>query len=68
MRREYAVTYTIERTQTAQVTVQVTALNEDNAEDLADDEYHTDSLVDKIDDDEWTTTNESIENTEVQEI
>jgi phosphosulfolactate synthase (CoM biosynthesis protein A) len=36
MRSEYAVTYTIERTQRATVTVQVTARNEDDAEDQAD--------------------------------
>ena len=68
MRKEYSVTYTIERTQTAQVTVQVTARSEDDAEDQADNEYDTSDLVEKIDDDEWKTTDESIECTEAQEI
>jgi hypothetical protein len=67
MRREYSVTYTIERTQTARVTVQVTARSEDDAEDEADNKYDTSELVEKIDDDEWTTTNETIESTEAQE-
>jgi hypothetical protein len=67
MRKEYAITYTIERTQTATVTVQVTARDEDDAEDQGDEAYDTDELVEKIDDDEWTTTNETIQGTEVEE-
>jgi len=68
MRREYAVTYTIERMQTATVTVQVTARNEDDAEDQAEEAYSTSDLVEKIDDDEWNTTNETIEEVEAQEV
>ena len=68
MRKEYAVTYTIERTQTATVTVQVTARSEDDAEDEANNEYSTSDLAEKIDDNEWRTTNETIEETEAQEI
>jgi hypothetical protein len=68
MRREWAVTYTIERLQIARVTVQVTARDEDDAENQADEAYDTDDLVNKINDDEWRTTNETIESTEAQEI
>jgi hypothetical protein len=68
MRREYAVTYTLERTQTVEVTVQVTARDEDDAENQADEAYDTDDLVNKVTDDEWRTTNETIESTEAQEI
>jgi hypothetical protein len=68
MHKEYEVTYTIERTQTATVTVKVTARSEDDAEDEANSEYCVSDLADKIDDDEWTTTNETIEETEAQEV
>ena len=68
MRREYAVTYTLERTQTVEVTVQVTARDEDDAENQADEAYDTNDLVNKVTDDEWRTTNETIESTEAQEI
>ena len=68
MRREYAVTYTIERLQIAEVTVQVTARHEDDAEDQAEEQYSIDELVEKINDDEWKTTNETIEKVEAQEI
>ena len=69
MRSEYSVTFTIERTQTTEVTVQVTARNEDDAEDIACDEYEIDSLIERVDsDDEWKTTNEDIRGTEAQEI
>jgi phosphosulfolactate synthase (CoM biosynthesis protein A) len=68
MRREYAVTYTIERVQRATVTVQVTARNGDDAEDQADEAYSTEELVEKIDDDEWDTKHEEIIETEAQEI
>jgi hypothetical protein len=68
MRREYAVTYTLERTQTVEVTVQVTARDEDDAENQADEAYDTDDLVNKVTDNEWRTTNETIESTEAQEI
>jgi hypothetical protein len=68
MRREYAVTFTIERMQTVEVTVQVTARDEDDAEDKAYDEYEVDSLVEKADEDEWKTVNEDIRKAEAQEI
>jgi hypothetical protein len=68
MRREYAVTYTLERTQRATVTVQVTARDSDDAEDQADEAYDTSDLVDKLDESDWDTTNETIEETEAQEI
>lgn len=68
MRSEYTVTYTLERMQRATVTVQVTARDEDDAENQADEAYDTDDLVNKIDDDEWQTLNEEITGTEAQEI
>jgi len=68
MRREWAVTYTIERLQRATVTVQVTARDEDDAENQADEAYSTEELIEKIDEDEWTTENEEIQETEAQEI
>jgi hypothetical protein len=69
MRREWAVTYTIERLQIATVTVQVTARNEDDAEDQAEEAYDIDELVEKIDNDnDWNTANETIEKVEAQEI
>lgn len=68
MRSEYAVTYTIERTQRATVTVQVTARGEDEAEDQADEAYSTEELVEKIDEDYWDTKHEEIIETEAQEI
>ena len=68
MRREWAVTYTIERLQRATVTVQVTARDPDDAEDQAEEAYNIDELVEKIDDDEWDVTNETIEQVEAQEI
>lgn len=68
MRREWAVTYSIERLQRATVTVQVTARDADDAEDQAEEAYNIDELVEKIDDDEWDVTNETIEQVEAQEI
>jgi hypothetical protein len=68
MRREYAVTYTIERMQRATVTVQVTARNDDDAEDQADEAYSTEELVEKIDEDDWDTKHEEIISQETQEI
>jgi hypothetical protein len=68
MRREYAVTYTIERLQRATVTVQVTARNNDDAEDQADEAYSTEELVEKIDEDDWDTRHEEIIETEAQEV
>jgi hypothetical protein len=68
MRREYAVTYTIERTQRATVTVQVTARDNDDAEDQADEGYNTEELIEKIDESDWTTEHEEIIRTEAEEI
>ena len=68
MRSEYAVTYTIERTQRATVTVEVTARNEDDAEDQADEAYSTEELVEKIDEDDWNTEHEEIISTGAEEI
>lgn len=67
MRREYAVTFTIERTQKADVTVTVTATSDDDAESQAQDAYDTSDLVEKIDDSDWQTTDEFIENYTAQE-
>ena len=69
MRREWAVTYTLNRYQQVQVTVQVTARDEDDAEDQAEEAYDIDELVEKINNDnDWNTTNETIEKVEAQEI
>jgi hypothetical protein len=68
MRREYAVTYTLVRYQEVEVTVQVTARDEDDAENQADEAYDTNDLVNKVTDSEWRTTDERIESTEAQEI
>ena len=68
MRTQWTVTYTIQRVQTAEVTVEVTAKDEDHAEDEANDEYSVSDLVDKTDDMDWTTIDETIEKTEAQEI
>ena len=67
MRREYSVTYTLARTQTAQVTVTVTARSDDNAEDQASDIYDVSDLVDKLDEDDWETQDVNIDYTEVGE-
>lgn len=68
MRSEYAVTYTLHRYQEVQVTVQVTARDEDDAENQADEAYSLDELINKADEDEWTTENEEIHKVEAQEI
>lgn len=68
MRREYSVTYTITRTQEAQVTVTVSATSEDNAEDCANDIYSESDLADKVDEDEWETQDITIDSTEVGEV
>ena len=68
MRREYAVTYTLARYQEVEVTVQVTARDEDDAENQADEAYCLSELIEKVDDDEWITKNEEIEKVEAQEI
>jgi hypothetical protein len=68
MRGEYAVTYTLSRYQEVEVTVQVTARNEDDAENQADDAYCLSELIEKADEDEWITKNEEIEKVEAQEI
>lgn len=68
MRREYAVTYTLSRYQEVEVTVQVTARDEDDAEDQADEAYCLEELIEKADEDEWITKNEAIDKVEAQEI
>ena len=68
MRREYAVTYTLHRCQEVEVTVQVTARDEDDAEDQADEAYCLSELIEKADEDEWITKNEEIAGTEAQEV
>ena len=68
MRTEWTVTYTIQRVQTAEVTVEVTARDEDDAESQAEDMYSVSDLVDKTNDRDWTTTDETIEETRAQEI
>ena len=68
MRREWAVTYTLNRYQQVQVTVQVTARDEDDAENQADEAYCLSELIEKADEDEWTTENEEIYKVEAQEI
>ena len=67
MRREYSVTYTLVRTQSADVTVTVTARSDDNAEDQASDIYDVSDLVDKLDEDDWQTQDVDIDSTEVGE-
>ena len=68
MRSEYAVTYTLHRYQEVQVTVQVTARDEDDAEDQADEAYCLSELIEKADESEWKTENEEIHKVEAQEI
>ena len=68
MRKEYAVTYTITRTQEARVTVQVTATSGDDAEDQADEAYDTSDLADKVNESDWDTQDVTIENTEAEEV
>jgi phosphosulfolactate synthase (CoM biosynthesis protein A) len=68
MRTEWTVTYTIQRVQTAEVTVEVTAKDEDHAEQEACDEYSVSDLVDKTNDNDWTTKDETIESTQAQEV
>lgn len=68
MRREWVVTYTLARYQEVEVTVQVTARDEDDAENQADEAYSLSELIEKADEDEWITKNEEIEQVEAQEI
>jgi len=68
MRREYAVTYTITRTQEAKVTVQVTARNCDDAEDQANEAYDTSDLADKVDESDWDTQDVTIDTIEAEEV
>lgn len=68
MRSEYAVTYTLTRYQEVEVTVQVTARDEDNAEDQAEEIYCLNDLIKKADEDEWVTKNEEIKEVKAQEI
>lgn len=68
MRTEWTVTYTIQRVQKAEVTVEITARDEDDAENQAGDIYDVSDLVDKTNDRDWTTIDETIEETRTQEI
>jgi len=68
MRTEWTVTYTIQRVQTAEVTVEVVARDEYDAENQAEDMYSVSDLVDKTDDRDWTTTDETIEETKAREV
>lgn len=67
MRTEYAITYSITRTQTARVTVTVTARDEDSALDQANDIYDEGDLADKADESDWETQDIDIDSTEVEE-
>jgi hypothetical protein len=67
MSKEYAITYTITRNQTARVTVTVTARDEDAAEDQANDIYDTSDLADKVSEYDWDTQDIEIDSTEVEE-
>jgi hypothetical protein len=68
MRTEWAVTYTITRTQSARVTVQVTARDDDDAENQANDIYSESDLAEKVDEDDWDTQDIDIDSIEAQEI
>lgn len=67
MSKEYAITYNITRTQTARVTVTVTARNESDAEDQASDIYDEGDLADKASEHNWETQDIDIDSTEVEE-
>lgn len=68
MRTEWTVTYTIQRVQTAEVTVQVTARDGDDAENQASDIYSESDLADKVDENDWNTEDVDINHIEAQEI
>jgi hypothetical protein len=67
MRREYAVTYCITRTQSARVTVLVTATDRDSAEDQANEIYSESDLVEKVSEDDWDTQDIDIDSIEAEE-
>jgi hypothetical protein len=66
MNKEYSVTYNLIRTQTASVTVKVTARDEDEAEDQANNIYSESDLADKLKEYEWDTDDITIDSTEVE--
>ena len=65
MRNEYNVTYTITRTQEAQVTVKVTARNEEDAEEAASEDNSSYDLADTVRNSDWDTQDVTIDNVEV---
>ena len=67
MRREYAVTYCITRTQSARVTVLVTAVDTCDAEDQANDIYSVSDLTEKVSEDDWDTQDIDIDSVEEEE-
>ena len=67
MSKEYAITYSITRTQTARVTVTVTARSECDAEDQASDIYDEYDLADKVNEHDWDTQDIDIDSPEVEE-
>jgi hypothetical protein len=67
MSKEYEITYSITRTQTARVTVTITAQSEDDAVDQADDIYDEGDLEDKANEDDWETQDIDIDSKEVEE-
>lgn len=67
MRKEYAVTYTITRTQSAKVTVLVTATDEDSAIYQASDIYSESDLAEKVSEDDWDTQDIDIDSIEAEE-
>lgn len=67
MRKEYAVTYCITRTQSARVTVQVTAVDTCDAEDQAQEEYSESELAEKVSEDDWDTQDIDIDSVETEE-
>lgn len=65
-RREYEVTYSITRTQTARVTVKTTAVSEDDAEDDTNSSYEESDLADMVREHDWDTEDITIDSTEVE--
>ena len=67
MRKEYAVTYCITRTQSARVTVLVTGMDTCDAEDQASDIYSEYDLAEKVSEDDWDTQDIDIDSIEAEE-
>jgi hypothetical protein len=65
-RKEYEVTYSITRTQTARVTVKTTAVSEDDAEDDTNNSYDESDLADMVKEHDWDTDDITIDRTEVE--